>query len=740
LSALTDEEERSVRVFNLHKGVVVGAAAICLLLWGIPCFTQQRPLVIAFAAPHDTSATCTANGGTNACIDNFVQYVLPNISGIGVTVPWGQIDVCGTPAGSTQCTISPDDDTHCGATTFTSYDWCTLDALLSYYISNYGTSFAGKKIALIITAVEDTSPNNPTPATTVTPPYVFSTGYASGLGANPQDIVVCSGWKGDISATSCPAYQNTGSFTSSDYAIWNINGAGPPLGCFATNPHLKCQTSACASPDYSGFPVVYEQPFMTAYQQFITALVHHYGPSSASAMGKVIGPYIAYVRIGLAAGGENQPYCSVGGIPIAAQTFWNNNLSVPNAGFLVNNNNTEFVSTGGGTTDASKPMPNCAPGCTTAADGSVPGWYNAGPWTPSTSSGNFVISPGPNGQFGSSPQAGDFSDNGYLTQWHIGLSTTPGYVESMVTFLRGIGAPFPLTINTHNGIPLGAPGVHGNVGYADSEAMVASANGVGFGMESVSVLDSKTFASFSAAQPLYAGGGTFPTSAADWAHNFTTYPAPIHYLQTYFPGDLYHAAGFPISGGIAVTTDLAGNIIATVTCASDCSSFTAAGTLGNPIFITGNENAGLNGVWQTCPNPDLTFSCVYTTTTLQFVLPSSMSGASGNTYMGGTVWAADYWPVIMPFALLHGANVIEVYECDLDYAFGLYGISATTTSWVSGTSGASGCLIHDPVSGSPVDGPETAYENLLPSTILGLPIYTSAFEGKSGLSGNAIRY
>jgi hypothetical protein len=65
-------------------------------------------------------------------------------------------------------------------------------------------------------------------------------------------------------------------------------------------------------------------------------------------------------------------------------------------------------------------------------------------------------------------------------------------------------------------------------------------------------------------------------------------------------------------------------------------------------------------------------------------------GAWGYTYPGGTVWSPNYWPIVMPFAVQHNATTIEVYECDLDYAFGAYPNSRTTTAWVTDETGLTG--------------------------------------------------
>ncbi len=187
-----------------------------------------------------------------------------------------------------------------------------------------------------------------------------------------------------------------------------------------------------------------------------------------------------------------------------------------------------------------------------------------------------------------------------------------------------------------------------NFAYPDGEAIMASANKIGFGMESVSITDTNPTP------------GQVPTSSEDWVYNFATYPAPVHYLQTYEPGGAvvlngpeFFAAGFLISS-ISVVPGSPGT--ATITCSTMCNPY-----VGVPIYIAGNSDPTLNGIWtanSTC------VSC--TAYQVQFPAPSSSVGVNN-----GTVWSPNYWPIVMPFVVRHGASAIEVYECDLDYAFGL---------------------------------------------------------------------
>jgi hypothetical protein len=278
----------------------------------------------------------------------------------------------------------------------------------------------------------------------------------------------------------------------------------------------------------------------------------------------------------------------------------------------------------------------------------------------------------------------------------------------MATFLKGLGASFPFDISTHTG----PPGNNNNV-YADSEAIIASTNGVGFGIQSVNVGDGKEYVT-----------GTYPTSRENWAHNFRTYAAPVHHLQTNAPGAGFFAEGYLITAPSGISVDPTGE--ATVTCTSDCSPFSGA-----QIYVAGNSNNALNGIWEV--NCGAT-SCAghsaaqCTPPTLSFCVGSGLAGATGG---GGIVWGPDYWPVVMPFAVQHGVTSIEVWQCSLDYAFGASPTEGNfpTTNWVSNES-SSGCAEWGIV-GSGTSGVDLGYQNTLGDTRIGQPASTSTRAGTS---------
>jgi hypothetical protein len=335
----------------------------------------------------------------------------------------------------------------------------------------------------------------------------------------------------------------------------------------------------------------------------------------------------------------------------------------------------------------------------TASDGSVPGWYNVG--TIGSGSAANVVWPGPAGQFGSGSEPASFSDNGYLARWNLIGDTEPGYIASMVTFLRNLGSGFPLTISSHTG----PPGDSSNA-YADSEAIVASESSIGFGMQTVNVGDNQTYAA-----GLSAG---FPTSRNDWAHNFQTYPAPVHHLQMSNSGTTFYAEGYPI-GNISIASGSPMNR-ATITCQGSSGNVDCSPLYGQPIYVSGNSDDSLNGIWQVscsgtggqCPANQLQFS-----TNLPACSPCGT---------GGTVWSPDFWPMVMPFTILRGASSVELWECSLDYAYGVQ-----TTTWVPDESDGGGCASWG------VAGPDSNYQNVLTNTTMGLPPATSILAGQGWL-------
>jgi YD repeat-containing protein len=387
--------------------------------------------------------------------------------------------------------------------------------------------------------------------------------------------------------------------------------------CSCTSP-----PSSCTFTDFSGFPVIYENPIMYSYQNFLLALFKHYS-SQGNSNGQQIAPYILYARIGLSHGGENYAICAAQG-----------------------------------------PLQYCS--------GNSPNPCNLG--------GLNSTWPGPQGQFGPvNPAQGwqtsvAYSDAGYLTQWSIPDGGITGYITAMMQFLNA-KATFPVTTASS----YGPPGKSNQL-YANLEAQLAEENDVGFGNEVVNIYDT-----------VLAGSGM--ATFDNWFANFKNYPyAPVHHLQT----SATYAAGFAISNITYSGTT------ATAYCSSGCENF-----CGALIFITGNPNPSLNGIYPTySPAPCNGTSGEVAYTPLQ--APSPPCGTSCGT---ATMWGNNYWPITLPFATQQHVTSVELWECDIDFAFG------TTT-----TSGCNNALT----------SPNTDYMKAVSDTLRGLPSDTSIHSDSFG--------
>jgi hypothetical protein len=650
---------------------------------------QNAPLIIAYQAP-----LCTSSCSSDPYFVSFVNNILPNISGIGVQLNWSSIDSCGSYACTTQSNncMSPTD-----------YSFCQLDTWLNSYINyNGGAAFAGKKIVLIAEPENDSGGVN-----SFTPNYVFTSqswaNYAGGCtpptNCPMQDVSACSNWVGDsgIPLTSCS--NSTCPFDGSNGILWNYNA------CYVTPSAGSGLTCTGSTTDFSGFPVVYEKPIMVGYQQFLTFLAERYNPTSAITNGQTIAPFIAYVRAGLAAGGENNPPCTNVGNPVDSADWPTIATSLP-AGYLIQPSNSitnpggyQYLTDSAGTTGRVTPIWCQTPGCYTQADGTITRWHNVGTKPVTGQSQSNALWTGPQGM----AEPRNYADNGYLTTWNFHSGTIgdgTGYVASMVGFLGGLHASFPWTTSAHKGPP-----GNGNEGYADGEALLAATNAVGFGIQALSIGDPGTYAV-----------GAYPSTTEDWAVNFQKYSnAPVHHLQTAAPGaGGIWWSGYGISWIQVLTSGVPPVSIATVTCTSDCSPFS-----GQNIYITGNSNVNLNAVWQVACTNYIGAQCA--TNTLQFVTPGAPA-VPDNTYYSGKVWSDNYWPITFPFAASRGASSIELWECDLDYAY------HATTFTGPGTCSTVGLL-----------GPDPNYKAAVTNTLSGQPTSTGIHHSRT-TSGGVVHF
>jgi hypothetical protein len=618
--------------------------------------------LVATYAP--TCATINCSGNITA-FNNFNTNILPNISGIEVQVEWSLIDNCNAAA---PCNGEPN------------YNWSVLDTDLQAYTTNAPnfttTGCAGGnpcKIVLDITAEGDSGNDN-----TTTPPYVFNyatyatneTGFPSGWcpTCNPQDVMVCKDRQGGSTGWPSPP-PFTGTFGSADYATWNQNTFTILSGSDLTPSGLAPFTN------FSGFPVVYEKPIVTAYELFLTALFKHYS-SSGTSPGPSLAGLLEQIHVGAASGGENYPYCSIAG-PIPQSDWPGASASVP-SGYAIrpsvgNSGGWLYYARIAGNVGATEPSAWCQQQGCQVPDGTVVWLAQAA--VPSGSSGS-VAWPGPQGQ---SAEAGGYTNNGYLSQWPV---DGVGFQAQLTNFLASLASPIPIVLASHTGPPDNTNNL-----YSDVEAQLAAQAGFGFGMQGFSIADPVTFAA-----------GVYPTTADNWAANFGTFRALpiIRHLQTLTDGNSPFGTGFTITN-IAVS-----GATATVTCGDGNCGGTSGYCANTPVvYITGNI-AALNGTQQLTSCPTNT-TVVFSTT------------APAGTYNGGFLWGPGYPPVVLPFATQHFNTEMELHECQLDYIFGTV------------TAPSPGCI--------GMTGPDAGMQQAIVNYLAGTPNATSSCLGRCSLNG-----
>jgi hypothetical protein len=561
----------------------------------------------------------------------FLGSVLPHVSGPGFTVPWADVDACG--------------DAPCGSES--DFSWSVLDSVLTAYIDNVSTPFssgcAGARACRLVLIVQPTSDSGND--NQLTPAYVFSPGYAGSLSppAPPQDVMICNEEQGHAGAHGGPL-PITGTFGNGDVATWNADH-----GSILAGSGLSVVDGGFPTTNFSGYPVEYEAPFRTAYENFIKNLLIHYSPAG-SGDGPRIAPLLAYIRFGLH-GGENDPTCTqTGTIPTvdwaSGTTYEAGEIVRPSVG---NPGNFTFVAQGAGKSGGTLAPPWCQTAyCDTSSDGTIVGWRNTG-FAPGPGLATSAMWPGPAGQAA--------APHGFTNQEYL------DFVRELYTFIAAQQSSVPLDIASHDGPPY-----DGNWAYADSEAIAAVGLGLGFGNEGLSLDD-----------PLAFAASMVPSSPHDWVENFDLFAgAPVvRHLQTIWPGgnNGIQAEAFSLS-----QVSVAGGM-ATATCADgDCSIFCT----GRSIEVSGSSQAALDGTW-----PGSSRSCAAG----RVVFP--VTGVPPGTYPGGTIWASDYLPVTLPFAKAHAATAFELHECTLDYAFGVETVGSVAKACAG------------------LAGPDTTYQALL---------------------------
>lgn len=232
-------------------------------------------------------------GSTSTDFADFQNDVIANqyVWGVNVNLVWDKIEKSnsqGTGSGG--------------------YDFTTFDASLAAFFNTNGSlaNAPTKKLNLVVVGVNDTSTQNP--ANVSTPAYVFTPTWNTSAKNNPPSWLnwtppeptgnSSNGLAGGLDVVTCQSYQGNGSTDT-------------------------------------GFPVVYEDPYVVAYGNFIQAVLKHYshacdsttppcsptGGNAAPYNGPTLASYVGYIRIGLSSGGEVFPHCS-SSLPGFSETAW----------------------------------------------------------------------------------------------------------------------------------------------------------------------------------------------------------------------------------------------------------------------------------------------------------------------------------------------------------------------------------------------------------------------------------
>jgi len=215
------------------------------------------------------SATVPPLATTDPGYADFMTYIAPHINAVAPIFMWNQFD--------TGTTTGPCNESTCA--------WSTIDTELVAFIA------AGLDINMLIEPTSEGGIGN-----AATPAYVFSPEYAASLSVAPQDQVVCGGWAG---GTGAPI--QAGAAHPMNAGVWSYDQCTVFAGTGCANPGPYTDTT--------GFPVVYETPFLTAYTTFIKTLLTHYSPMGTG-QGPMIGSHMGYIRFGMASAAEDIPVCS----------------------------------------------------------------------------------------------------------------------------------------------------------------------------------------------------------------------------------------------------------------------------------------------------------------------------------------------------------------------------------------------------------------------------------------------
>ena len=442
-------------------------------------------------------------------------------NGVAVFLYWGQTD---NGCQSSTCAGQPPSDvTGTGTCAEADCFWGTtanpgIDQELLGYInglSGNGLASHGQKLNLILVPVPE---GNGSGGNGI-PPYVFQPGTYSNWcpicsSSQPQDMVTCGLWPGD-----------SGTPTGGAEGVWNVNSCNLTEG-----------GTCSGSTDHSGFPVLYEAPFAEAWSTFVDRVFKHYS-SSGSFNGPTIGTHLGYIRVGLAEGGENQPYCT---IHSASLGIW----------------------------------PSPAGLSYDLANGITPNWYQTADNYPACATGSTDTCRGKDAYL-----EGKVSQPGVAFQ---------GYVQTIWSVLQNDLATWNtvpnIMANTHSGPPSLT-----DTNYADVEACIFSGNPIGSSLCSVTDYAGTSGFGMEALSEWDVANGP-DNCTDDWCYNFDLYHGYglNLYLQTAFPNS---EPGYTISS-IASTGGAW-----EVTCSSPCATTGNGGSLqplakSEPVKIVSTNTNG----------------------------------------------------------------------------------------------------------------------------------------------------
>jgi len=196
--------------------------------------------------------------GTSSTLNycDFVTYVIPSssVGGITVEIPWQTYD---------------------NGTTGPNLNTTNLHALEQNLMHTVGS---GQKVNLIIEAASGGVGNGG--INKATPAYVFGTTWAGT--SPPVDVCFCNNYQGSLASG------------------WMNMTVGS--NCYNQN-NFATRTGGLTW-DYSGVPAAWEQPFVSAYTQWLASFL----PTIASDL-SALGVTLGYVRIGVGTGGGSYVAC-----------------------------------------------------------------------------------------------------------------------------------------------------------------------------------------------------------------------------------------------------------------------------------------------------------------------------------------------------------------------------------------------------------------------------------------------